>query len=171
MNANVCGPYMMMLLPCTQGERRQGFVGLPLPGVHVRIAPDAEAPRGVPAAPQDTSSHTAASADTSDAADPSAAPGASSNSRGPVAAEASSGGAQGTASQGELRVAGDMLFKEYWNRPEATAEAFDVDGYFKTGDIVSLEGSTPYFRVRGALDECGLQWLAMPLCAVIPRHR
>lgn len=29
---------------------------------------------------------------------------------------------------GELRVRGPCLFREYWNRPEATAEAFDADG-------------------------------------------
>lgn len=30
----------------SQGERRAGFVGLPLPGVRVKVAPDADAPRG-----------------------------------------------------------------------------------------------------------------------------
>ena len=31
---------------------------------------------------------------------------------------------------GELAVKGGVLFKEYWNKPEATAESFDKDGYF-----------------------------------------
>jgi acyl-CoA synthetase (AMP-forming)/AMP-acid ligase II len=49
--------------------------------------------------------------------------------------------------QGELAVRGPMLFREYWCRPQATAEAFDEQGYFMTGDTVSLEGSPPYYRV------------------------
>jgi malonyl-CoA/methylmalonyl-CoA synthetase len=42
-----------------------------------------------------------------------------------------------------------MLFREYWGRPEATAAAFDAEGYFLTGDTVSLEGQPPYYKVRG----------------------
>jgi long-chain acyl-CoA synthetase len=30
-------------------------------------------------------------------------------------------------------------FKEYWNRPDATAAAFTSDGYFRTGDIGYLD--------------------------------
>ena len=40
------------------------------------------------------------------------------------------------AGPGELRVRGPQLFREYWRRPEATAEAFDDQGYFKTGGWV-----------------------------------
>jgi len=40
-----------------------------------------------------------------------------------------------------------MLFREYWGRPEATAAAFDAEGFFLTGDTVSLEGNPPYYRV------------------------
>ncbi|RRO20659.1 fatty-acid--CoA ligase [Saccharopolyspora rhizosphaerae] len=35
---------------------------------------------------------------------------------------------------GELEVRGDQVFSGYWNRPEATAEAFR-DGWFRTGDL------------------------------------
>ena len=34
---------------------------------------------------------------------------------------------------GELYVRGASMFKGYWERPEATAEAFTNDGWFKTG--------------------------------------
>ncbi|RKP06927.1 hypothetical protein THASP1DRAFT_31261 [Thamnocephalis sphaerospora] len=35
---------------------------------------------------------------------------------------------------GEVQVRGPALFKEYWKRPDATAEAFTTDGWFRTGD-------------------------------------
>jgi len=31
---------------------------------------------------------------------------------------------------------GDSVFSEYWNKPEATAETFTDDGWFKTGKHV-----------------------------------
>ncbi|GAA5152264.1 AMP-dependent synthetase/ligase [Microbacterium pseudoresistens] len=38
----------------------------------------------------------------------------------------------------EIEVRGINVFKEYWNNPEATAEAFH-DGWFRTGDIGSFD--------------------------------
>jgi non-ribosomal peptide synthetase component E (peptide arylation enzyme) len=49
--------------------------------------------------------------------------------------------------QGELAVQGPALFREYWGRPEATAAAFDAQGFFLTGDTVSCEGQPPYYKV------------------------
>jgi long-chain acyl-CoA synthetase len=42
------------------------------------------------------------------------------------------------AEDGELLVRGPSVFKGYWNRPDETRDAF-VDGWFKTGDIGSLD--------------------------------
>ncbi len=41
------------------------------------------------------------------------------------------------AEDGELLVRGGMLFQGYFNNPEATAAAFDEDGFFHTGDIAA----------------------------------
>ena len=38
------------------------------------------------------------------------------------------------ADSGEVLVRGGVLLKEYYRRPDATAEAIDADGYFHTGD-------------------------------------
>ena len=38
------------------------------------------------------------------------------------------------APDGEVLVRGPMLLAEYYNRPDATAESIDADGYFRTGD-------------------------------------
>ena len=38
------------------------------------------------------------------------------------------------ADNGEVLVRGPMLLKEYYKRPDATAESIDGDGYFRTGD-------------------------------------
>ncbi|HSR51251.1 MAG TPA: acyl-CoA synthetase [Acidobacteriota bacterium] len=48
---------------------------------------------------------------------------------------------------GQIQVKGPMVFLEYWNRPEATAESFTLDGYFKTGDMAVVEDG--YYRILG----------------------
>ncbi len=43
------------------------------------------------------------------------------------------------AGDGELCVKGPSVMKGYWNLPEKTAEVFDKDGFFLTGDIAELD--------------------------------
>jgi malonyl-CoA/methylmalonyl-CoA synthetase len=80
-----------------QGERRAGHVGLPLPGVEVRLVDSSY--RDVP-----------------------------------------------MGEQGEILVKSDNVFREYWNRPDATAAAF-MDGWFRTGDMAVLNDG--YYRILG----------------------
>lgn len=80
------------------GERKAGYVGIPLPGVNIKLVNELyeEVSLGEP---------------------------------------------------GEIIVNGKNVFKEYWNKPEATAESFTSDGWFKTGDIAIIEDG--YYRIMG----------------------
>lgn len=42
------------------------------------------------------------------------------------------------AEDGEILVRGNNVFQGYFNNPEATADAFDKDGFFRTGDIGAI---------------------------------
>lgn len=75
------------------GERRPGWVGLPLTGVQTRLLDDNDSP-----APHDGET------------------------------------------VGRLHVRGPMMFDGYLNRPEATANAFDADGWYRTGDVAVIDG-------------------------------
>lgn len=39
----------------------------------------------------------------------------------------------------EVQVRGKVIFREYWNLPKETEEAFTEDGYFRTGDLGRLD--------------------------------
>ncbi|SPM41348.1 Acyl-CoA synthetase (AMP-forming)/AMP-acid ligase II, partial [Mycobacterium numidiamassiliense] len=83
------------------GERRPGWVGLPIAGVQARLLDD----NGDPV-PHDGET------------------------------------------VGKLQVRGATLFDGYLNRPEATAEAFDGDGWYRTGDVAVADGQGMY-RIVG----------------------
>jgi malonyl-CoA/methylmalonyl-CoA synthetase len=84
----------MLVSNPVDGERRPGTVGLPLPGVEVRLA-------GEPA---------------------------------------------------QIEVRGPNVFAGYWQRPEANAEVFTADGWFRTGDLGELDAAG-YLRITGRAKE------------------
>eukprot|EP01065_Artemidia_motanka_P051566 TRINITY_DN9126_c0_g1_i1.p1 TRINITY_DN9126_c0_g1~~TRINITY_DN9126_c0_g1_i1.p1 ORF type:complete len:558 (+),score=131.67 TRINITY_DN9126_c0_g1_i1:59-1675(+) len=51
--------------------------------------------------------------------------------------------------QGELRVRGPGIFREYIGRPEATSESFDEAGFFRTGDAVAFCPRRQIYRILG----------------------
>jgi fatty acid CoA ligase FadD36 len=75
------------------GERRPGWVGLPLTGIQTRLVDDEGSP-----VPHDAETI------------------------------------------GRLQVRGPTLFNGYLNRPDANAEAFDADGWYRTGDAAVIDG-------------------------------
>jgi malonyl-CoA/methylmalonyl-CoA synthetase len=53
---------------------------------------------------------------------------------------------------GEIEVRGPNVFLGYWNRPDATEEGFDEEGWFATGDLGSV-GEDGYFTISGRAKE------------------
>jgi malonyl-CoA/methylmalonyl-CoA synthetase len=53
---------------------------------------------------------------------------------------------------GEIEVRGPHVFPGYWNRPDATGESFDEDGWFRTGDL-GYVGEDGYFAISGRAKE------------------
>ncbi|MGV9798229.1 acyl-CoA synthetase [Mycobacterium sp. NPDC003449] len=83
---------LITLSTVVDGERRPGWVGLPVAGVRTRLV-DAEG------------------ADV----------------------------AHDGETIGRLQIKGPMVFDGYLNRPDATAEAFDVEGWYQTGDVAVID--------------------------------
>ncbi|MCH1919495.1 AMP-binding protein [Shewanella sp. A3A] len=54
--------------------------------------------------------------------------------------------------EGELLVKSPSLMREYYQAPEATAAAFDAEGYFKTGDLCSVDDEG-YVSITGRVKD------------------
>lgn len=57
--------------------------------------------------------------------------------------------------EGELRIAGAMTFDGYWKAPELSRQAFDDQGFFRTGDLFEItpEGGGRFYRFVGRCKE------------------
>jgi malonyl-CoA/methylmalonyl-CoA synthetase len=53
---------------------------------------------------------------------------------------------------GEIEVRGPHVFAGYWRNEAATAEAFDAQGWFRTGDL-GLRDADGYFHITGRARE------------------
>ncbi|XP_071973554.1 malonate--CoA ligase ACSF3, mitochondrial isoform X2 [Engystomops pustulosus] len=113
----------MALTNPLNGPRVPGSVGNPLPGVDVRIA--TEMPQ------KDGSSYT-------------------------ILAEGNAAGTEVYPGfedrEGELQVRGPAVFREYWNKPQETKEAFTPDGWFRTGDTAVYKDNSYWILGRTSVD-------------------
>jgi len=57
--------------------------------------------------------------------------------------------------EGEIQLKGPMCMDGYYNKPEATMEMFTTDGWFKTGDVGTIEkhGDNMYIRITDRIKD------------------
>ncbi|CAI5490664.1 unnamed protein product [Closterium sp. Naga37s-1] len=144
--------FAMALTNPLLGEKKSGSVGVPLRGVKVKLADTAK--------DRHSSSRSSSSTGTARAMlghlsapgafSSSGSTGSSSGGRSSVVSSSGSSSNGGTWSGGwgELLVKSPGMFLRYWNRPQETAEAFDPQGWFRTGDIASVD-SHGYWQIHG----------------------
>jgi acyl-CoA synthetase (AMP-forming)/AMP-acid ligase II len=65
----------------------------------------------------------------------------------------SADGAADPGADGEIQLRGPHVFTGYWNDPAATEAAFTPDGWFRTGDIGTVNPATGHLMIRGRTKE------------------
>ena len=63
-----------------------------------------------------------------------------------------SGKVLGPNQRGELLIKSNLVMKEYWNKPEATAKVLTEDGFFRSGDIATIDEDGFIYIVDRAKD-------------------
>ncbi|XP_014206849.1 acyl-CoA synthetase family member 3, mitochondrial isoform X2 [Copidosoma floridanum] len=113
----------MVLSNPLEGDRIPGTVGTPLPGVEVRLTEPNPANESSPKILVQGNSKSSHIL---------------ASSKAPVT--------------GDLEVKGDGVFKQYWQRPEATKKSFTKDGWFKTDDTVQFDKGIYKMLGRSSVD-------------------
>jgi fatty-acyl-CoA synthase len=79
----------------------------------------------------------------------------------------------GPGERGELRIRGYSLLERYHNDPDRTAEAFDAEGWFRTGDLGSIDpdGRVTYIsRLKDMLKVGGENVAAVEIETLLESH-
>ncbi|KAG6543188.1 hypothetical protein Mapa_015438 [Marchantia paleacea] len=74
---------------------------------------------------------------------------------------------------GELLMKSPSMFREYWRQPKVTADNFTEDGYFRTGDTVTIEDGYVKILGRTSVDIIkvgGFKLSALEIEAVLLEH-
>jgi acyl-CoA synthetase (AMP-forming)/AMP-acid ligase II len=69
------------------------------------------------------------------------------------AADGIAGGVADPGADGEIQVRGPHVFSGYWHDQAATGAAFTRDGWFRTGDIGTVDPATGHLVIRGRTKE------------------
>jgi len=75
--------------------------------------------------------------------------------------------------EGEIGLKGPQVMKGYWKKPEETANAFNKDGYFLTGDIGYIDEDGYFFitgRKKDMIDVSGLKVYPREVEEIIIEH-
>ncbi|CAM6087004.1 unnamed protein product [Calypogeia fissa] len=81
--------------------------------------------------------------------------------------------ASAEAGVGELLLKSPSLFREYWRQPKVTADNFTEDGFFKTGDTVTIDDGYVKILGRTSVDIIkvgGYKLSALEIEAVLLEH-
>ncbi|CAI5494827.1 unnamed protein product [Closterium sp. Naga37s-1] len=133
--------FAMALTNPLLGEKKSGSVGVPLRGVKVKLADTAKDRHS-----SSGSSSSCARTMLGHLSAPGAFSSSGSSSGGSSRVDSSNGTWSG--GWGELLVKSPGMFLRYWNRPQETEQAFDPQGWFRTGDIASVD-SHGYWQIHG----------------------